>query len=140
MKANYETKSTNSTVELGNLYDINKQMMAQEEPMKMEELDNIKLQMRPWLEELYQQRYMMLLCHERRDYTLFNLNRIASPASPSESTLYEAIEDVLDCLRNRGAILSIEQQVDGAWECWIRNEEGCFAYYFFPYGEAVLEY
>ena len=82
----------------------------------------------------------MLLCHELRDYTLFNLDKTNSWKTAKPQTIYTAVEDILECMTNRGHLLVIDQQEDGSWELWIRNPEGCFAYYLFPYREAVLEY
>ena len=48
--------------------------------------------------------YAMLLCHERRDYTIFHLYENQNP-NPTAIAAKECIE----CLKERGEILSIEQ-------------------------------
>lgn len=144
MKANYKNKISKpeSEVSLGNLYDLNKQLMAKEEIMIEEDVRKAVKGLSKWFIDeinLYH-KYFMLLCNEARDYTLFNLNanNRVTVASNAHS---HAAEDVIECMRNRGDLLSIEHQPDGVWEIWIRNsEDDCYAYYLFPYDTAVIEY
>ena len=141
MKANYEDKmKPTSEVSLGNLYDMNKQLMEQEPAISEAALQLAKEHLRNWVTANFKQKYLMLLCHELRDYTVFNLDRTNTWYAPPPSTVFEAVNDIVECMTNRGTLLAIEDQKDGAWELWIRNPEGCFAYYLFPYGDAVLEY
>ena len=142
MKANYEDKISQKTTEvsLGNLYEVNKQFMAQEPPITEAELQLAIEHLRAWLTNNFDKKYFMLLCHELRDYTLFNLNKTNSTPFVPPLTIYNAADDIIECMMNRGELLVVDQQEDGAWELWIRNTEGCFAYYLFPYGDAVLEY
>lgn len=140
MKANYETKLNTSEVSLGNLYDINKQLMEQEPAMQAEELQTALEQLRAWLTHNFAHKYFMLLCHELRDYTLFNLDKTSTWKIAPPTAVYEAANDVLECMTNRGTLLVASQQEDNTWELWVRTPEGCFAYYLFPYGSAVLEY
>ena len=141
MKANYKDKmSKTSEVSLGNLYDVNKQLMEKESVISAAELQLAKEHLRTWITHNFQQKYFMLLCHELRDYTLFNLDKTDSWKMAKPQSIYNAVDDIIECMTNRGELLSIEDQKAEAWELWIRNSEGCFAYYLFPYGEAVLEY
>ena len=143
MKANYKNKKeedvATSNVTLGNLYDMNKQIMEKEPSLSTEALKEAEEGLRSWFFERIEQKYFMLLCNEQRDYTLFNLDGLRVGSTDKEKCIVAAY-DVIDCMRNRGAILSIVLQEDGAYEIWSRNEDGCFAYYLFPYGAAVLEY
>lgn len=56
-----------------------------------------------------------------------------------------AAKECLGCCTDRGEILSIEEQPDGNYEFWIRikdndnKTENVFAYYLFPYDNAVIE-
>ena len=142
MKANYEDKIPQSTseVSLGNLYDMNKQLMSKEPALVDAEIQLTKEHLRQWITYNFKQKYLMLLCHELRDYTLFNLDKTASWGMAPPATIFDASNDIIECLSNRGTLIAAEEQPDGAWEFWIRNDEGCFAYYLFPYGAAVLEY
>lgn len=141
MKANYEDKIPQKTSEvtLGNLYDMNKQLMEQEPAMSKLAIADAQAHLRRWLEINFSAKYFMLLCHELRDYTMFNLNKNNSCQQIPTITSYAVTKDIIECMTNRGQLLDIDEQ-DGAWELWIRNPEGCFAYYLFPYGDAVLEY
>lgn len=142
MKANYEDKIPQATSEvtLGNLYDINKQLMEQMPQISDADMEVAKTHLRTWIDTVFAQKYLMLLCHEQRDYTLFNLDKTAAWKTASEHLKYEVVSDIIECMTNRGTLLIIEDQPDNTWEFWIRNSEGCFVYYLFPYGEAVLEY
>ena len=142
MKANYEDKIPQSTseVSLGNLYDMNKQLMAQEPEITSEKLLAVKEELRKWFSDNFKQKYFMLLCHELRDYTLFNLDKTNSWHIAPPMAIMSVANDLIECMTNRGTLLTIDKQKMGGWEIWIRNEEGCFAYYLFPYGKAVLEY
>ena len=141
MKANYKDKMEKPTskVSLGNLYDMNKQLMDKEPIFSEDAISEAKEKMEGWFFNKIEQKYYMLLCNEQRDYTLFNLDGLRIGSTDKEKCILAAY-DVIDCMRNRGTILSIELQEDDAYELWIRNDEGCFAYYLFPYGAAVLEY
>ena len=142
MKANYSTKQKEPTSEvtLGNLYDMNKQLMAQEPPITGAELQLAKEHLRTWFTHHFEQKYFMLLCHELRDYTIFNLDKTDSWKMAKPQTIMDAANDIIECMTNRGTLLVIDEQESDAWELWIKNDEGCFAYYLFPYGNAVIEY
>jgi hypothetical protein len=141
MKANYKNidKPATSEVTLGNLYDMNKQIMEQIPVITDEEIAEHKDTMTKWFFDKINQKYFMLLCHEQRDYTLFNLDGLQTCSSLKDKCM-TAADDVIDCMNNRGIITAITLQEDGAYEIWMRNTEGNFAYYLFPYGAAVLEY
>ena len=123
-------------INLGNLYDFNKEAMKIEKP-----LDPIQFNVKT--NEIAQDmwdcadcasiQYWMLLCHDRRDYTLFNV--IAAIDSKP------IVKELRPTLTNRGQILTIDKQSDGAWEIWIRDNETeeNFAYYLFQYNNGVIE-
>lgn len=138
MKANYEDKipKPEAQVTLGTLYDVNKQIVAQEPEISVEKMVEAQKSLYNWI-FASKHNYYMLLCHELRDYTLFNLDA-TSEKRTNKAT--EAAGNILECMTNRGQLISVEFQSDGAYELWLRNDEGCFAYYLFPYDNAVLEY
>lgn len=141
MKANYEDKVNHqeTQVEMGNLYDMNKQLMLNQPAITEDRLVEIVSQLYTWITERTSQHYFMLLCYERRDFTLFNIQ----PKDILGTTIGQInamVNDIIECMTNRGMLLSADLQDDGAWELWLRVEDECFAYYLFPYGEAVLEY
>ena len=143
MKARYKDKiaKQETEVSMGNLYDLNKQLMQNIEPITENALIEIKDKLRSWIMDQYEQKYLMLLCAERKDYTLFNLSKTHSLLMVPPMTIWGAANDVIECMTNRGALLSMELLEDGVWEIWIKTKENeCFAYYLFPYGTAVIEY
>ena len=142
MKANYKDKiaKPEQEVAMGTLYDMNKQMMATMPPLTEEQWNEKTPVFRDWILQKAKQHYFMMLCHEKRDYTLFNMQ----PAYLGDFTIEQLdnmIADLAECLKNRGELLSAELQEDDVWEFWIKDfRDECCAYYLFPYGSAVLEY
>ena len=124
-----------ANIELGNLYDFNKSAMSQFKPMDMIAFNKATLDIAQEMREAAEKNnrhYWMLLCHERRDYTLFNI--IAAELANS------IVNELRPTLSNRGDIIDIEKQEDGAYEIWVRdNENENFAYYLFPYDNGVIE-
>lgn len=121
-------------ISAGNLYQANKQLvLAHEKPLNHLELAGVQ----PKLEKFFEDKvhkYAMLLCHEQRDYTIFNLDE-ASIVAP-----HTAASEVMLCCTNRGEVYSIEETEDGvAFEIWIKIDDDAFCYYLFPYDQAVIE-
>lgn len=125
-------------IELGNLYDMNKELMKNEpvlDPVlfnkKIAEIAEIMMEKCDYEDK----HYWMLLCHDRRDYTLLNV----ISAEEKDDIEFE----LGPTLRNRGKILSIDKQNDNinSWEIWIRDDysDENFAYYLFEYDDAVIE-
>jgi hypothetical protein len=122
------------SVDLGaTVYEANKQLVKQtEKPLTHLELAGRQENLTKFFEE--SGKYVMLLCHEQRDYTVFNLdqNSLTSPLT--------AAKEVLLCCNNRGEILSIDKTEDDfAFEIWINIDNEPYCYYLFPYNEAVIE-
>jgi len=121
-------------VTLGTLYDANKQLVEQtEKPLTHIELAAIQQKIEHWF-NMHIDCYAMLLCHERRDYTIFHLYETANENPPAV-----AAREFLGCLTDRGEILSIEETQDQAWEIWMNIDDETFCYYLFRYDEAVIE-
>lgn len=118
-----------SEVSLGSMYDLNKNLMQQEKALSPVKITNKIKELIPYFSK---GKYFMLLCHERRDYTIFQVK------NDTYQSPILAAKELKDCLKNRGEILAIDPAEGGAYEIWIRNLEGCFAYYLFPYDEAVI--
>ena len=123
-------------INLGNLYDFNKEAMKNEKPLDVIQfnLKTTEVAQDMWDNmEDYGIQYWMLLCHDRRDYSLFNI----IGAVDNEPI----VKELRPTLMNRGQILSIDKQPDGAWEIWIRDNETeeNFAYYLFQYETGVIE-
>ena len=125
-----------SNLEMGTVYDLNKQLVETAEkvisPYKLNEKKKIITQ---FIRES-KDNYFMLLCNERRDYTLFNII-----SDKEEDKLNELANVFVDeCLQNRGNIKGIDlTENKDAIEVWLSIEGESYCYYFFPYNAGVVE-
>ena len=120
-------------VSLGNLYDINKQLMATMPEMTDAEIDLVTPQLEDWFNwEL--DGYAMLLCRERYDFTVFHLYEKQNP-HPHKV----AVSELFEVLNERGKILSIEKTEESSWEIWIKIDKEAFAFYLFECDKWVIE-
>ena len=123
-------------VNLGTLYDFNKELMKKErviDPILFNTQIN-KIAREMFVDaETKDEHYWMLLCHDRRDFTLFNII-----TSKEVDTI---VEEIKPTLVNRGEIIAIDKQPNGAWEIWIRDAVSAenFVYYLFKYDNGVIE-
>lgn len=121
-----------SEITLGNLYDFNKQAIANEPPLDMIEfnIDTDNLISDIMAQAVKGHKYWMLLNNERKDYTVFIL-------LTKEGTLKEFRET----LQNRGQVISIDKQEDNNYEIWIREPETQenFVYYLFDYTFGIIK-
>ena len=126
-------------LELGKLYEFNKQLVLKEERISPEHITKLREELEDWFNWAIDG-YAMLLCHDRRDYTVFHLYEKANP-----NPCYLAARELIEVLYERGDIISIDKTKDGAaWECWVAikdddGEEEAFCYYLFRYDEGVVE-
>ena len=126
-----KNKKKTTEVSLGTAYDINKNLVKKyEHELTDEDLCERETEIDDFLREK-DDNYYMLLCHDRRDYTIFHT------ADKSHSLF----TDLKECLVNRGKIYAIDETEDGcAFEIWLMIDDEPYCYYFFPYGNAVVEY
>lgn len=125
---NVETKG----LEL-NLYDLNKNIIEQLNPLTMNEV-SMKMSL---INEYYQNAnntYHMLLCRDFNYYTIFNYD--------SMLTLPDFADAVCTIITELGDVYSIELLEDGVMEIWIKptGEESPYAFYLFPYDAGVVYY
>lgn len=111
------------------LYEYSKQVISKEVPMDPIIFNQKMLEV---AHSMFGYCYNMLLCNERRDFTLFH------NTGTDEKKL---ATELAECLCNRGNVLLVDLQPDGAWEIWIRDPQidENFAYYFFNYEDGVIE-
>ena len=125
-----------SNLEMGTVYDLNKQLVETAEkvisPYKLNEKKKI---IKQFIRES-KDNYFMLLCNERSDYTLFNII-----SNKEENKLNELANVFVDeCLQNRGNIKGIDlTENKDAIEVWLSIEGESYCYYFFPYNAGVVE-
>lgn len=111
------------------LYEYSKQVVANEVPMDPILFNKKMIEVST---DMVEHTYMMLLCHDRRDYTIFHITNADKKI---------ATKEISETLYNRGKILLVDKQKDGSWEIWIRDSltDENFAYYLFPYDDGVVE-
>lgn len=121
-----------SEVVMGTLYDLNKNILLKETPIDINKaFTDIKIDFVNFLAK-HCNTFYMLLCNERKDYTIFQCKSFKS------STVM--LDELKECIKNRGELLSIEPTEDGfAYEIWTKIDENVFVYYLFPYDNAVIE-
>ena len=122
-----------SKMTLGTLYDFNKQLMSQAKGLRRIDFKDSLNQIKDFIKEK-DNKYFMLLCKERSDYTVFVLFK----NEDFDRQIFK--KELSECLTNRGQILSIEKTKDKqAYEIWIKIDEEAFVYYLFPYDLGVIE-
>jgi hypothetical protein len=120
-------------INAGNMYDYNKELVKNyEKPLTHVELAARQEALEGFFEDKVV-KYAMLLCHEQRDYTLFNLKA-------TSTAIHQAAKEVILCCMNRGEVVGIDKTDDGlAYEIWIIIDDEAYCYYLFPYDQAVIE-
>lgn len=123
-----------SDITMGTLYDMNKAAIVGMPSLTSAEFKkNLKQIKQFFLEKT--DKYFMLLNRETYNFTLFNLG------NKNEIAMKQTINDLKECLDNRGCVVSIEPDSAGNYEIWIVDEEnGALVYYLFPYDLGVIEH
>ena len=125
---------------VGTLYDINKNLVKQNE-IKLTEaiLNSKKLIIRDFIYKT-NQNYYMLLCNEKKDYTIFDFKKDRDNYDWDISICEDCAKCLVDeCLINRGEIRGIDLTKDkDAIEIWMIIENEAYVYYFFPYDNGVI--
>lgn len=122
-------------VDMGlNVYEFNKNIMKQL-PI-IEDLTKVKEEIETYCENAPFTEYLMMLCKERSDYTLFHFG-CGNPAPFPD--------DIIECFENRGfGIINTEIIDNGiAMEIWVKRPgqmEEADLYYIFPADSMVIEY
>ena len=119
-------------ITMGNLHDINKQLSEQMPVKTTPEIMAFYPKISDWF-EYHIDKYAMLLCHEQKDFTLFN------KVSDLNTMAGEATKALFECIENRGKLVSLDPADGDAWEIWIRINNEDYCYYLFNYDAAVIE-
>ena len=135
MEENKETK-----VEIGTLYDMNKNLIKQHELKLSDAALNSKKEIIKNFITDTRNFYYMLLCNERRDYTVFDFH-LQGGNVPNNGTQIRCSDCLVnECLANRGEIRGIDLTKEkDAIEIWMVIDDEAYVYYFFPYDQGVIE-
>ncbi len=121
-----------SNITLGNLYDLNKSINKLEKTLTATEKKRVLREIKTYFRNV-DNKYFMLLCKERSDYTIFAFN------DKNEVVMQKAMQDIKECFDNRGKLISVEPAEGNALEIWLRVDDESFVYYLFPYDVGVIE-
>ncbi len=119
-------------VEIGSLYDLNKQVMSQLPPQSEDALNHNYNLIGAWFSSTDKTHWFMLMCKERSDFTLFHIK---------EANYSKAIEELKEVLQERGKILAI-QYIHGedAFEIWIKDaDDEVFMFMLFEASWMIVE-
>lgn len=134
-----EQEQEKKEIALGTLYAMNKNIVQNAlKPLSKTIMNSKKEELKNFLRKTDNQ-YYMLLCHENKDYTVFDLGY--ENYFSREEKLNKTINVLVDeCLKNRGEIRGFDITEDKqAIEIWLSIDEDSFAYYFFPYDAAIID-
>ena len=106
-------------IELGNLYDFNKQAIKQQKPMdailihtKTEQIAKTMMNNKhPDADSFY-----FMICPDNRQYILFKINKL--------STKENVAAELREVLFNRGKVIDIDSthEDEEVWEIWIEDK------------------
>jgi len=117
-------------IEMPNLYEQNRMLMEKEPQM-----DPIILNKKIFdaSMQLASKKYLMLLCRERYDYTIFVTDELSCP--------WDVANEISSVVKSRGEVLAFDEQDNGAYEVWIRHsaDDKPSAWYLFDYTFGVIE-
>ena len=120
---------------MGNLYEMNKVLVAQERKMYKNEIQNYLDKVKSFILNS-NNNYFMLLCHDIRYFTLFNIKDV------NETSAAAATIELKECFDNLGELRGINPTEDGqAYEFWFYDYDSKEAHcaMFFPYDLGVIE-
>lgn len=127
-----------ANVNIGTVYDMNKQLYARVPHIPDKTVKKRQHRMVAWI-DYTGNKYYMLLCRERHDYTVF------ARLHDSTGDNRKLIDEVVGLLRDRGTLVDIiYDEKSSAYECWVSikgadDKEEVFMYYLFPYDWGVIE-
>ena len=125
-------KDKKTQIELGTTYDKNKTLVKKyEKKLTTEELKNKLDNFKTYI-QYTNEKYYMLLCNDKKDYTVFHLNNI--------NDIDFMFNELCECLTNRGDVYGFDKtQDEQAFEIWLVINDEAYCYYFFGYENAVIE-
>lgn len=115
------------------VYDMYKQLTVKQEPMDAIYFNQEMIRLASD-EDMQKATYLMLLCNDRRDYSVFHNN-------DSKDFKHSFAKELAETIWNRGDCIVVEKQDDGSYEIWIRDRstKENFCYFLFNYDNAIIE-
>lgn len=135
-----EEENKTSEIAIGTLYDLNKDLVKKTEIKLAEGVLNSKKEIIKNFIYKTNNNYYMLLCNERKDYTIFDFKRDRDNYDWDTPVCMNCAKCLVDeCLTNRGEIRGIDLTKDkSAIEIWMIIDDDAYVYYFFPYDNGVI--
>ena len=135
-----EEEKKEREVVMGTLYDMNKAMVKQAEIRLSEGVLNSKKEIIKNFINKTNNNYYMLLCNERKDYTVFDFKKDRDNYDWDEPIPMSCAKCLIDdCLIPRGEIRGIDLTKDKlAIEIWMIIDDEAYVYYFFPYDNGII--
>lgn len=117
-------------VEMGTLYELNKQVMAQLPPQDTATMSHNWNVIGDWFGK-DQNRWFMLMCKERSDFTWFHI---------TDNKFFEGVQELQEVLKERGQVLAIQYlHGEDAFEIWIKKEDEVFMFMLFGADWMIVE-
>lgn len=117
-------------VEMGTLYELNKQVMAQLPPQSAATMAHNWNVIGDWFGK-DENRWFMLMCKERSDFTFIHI---------VDNQFVKAIQELKELLEERGQILAIQyQHGDDAFQIWLKKDDEAFMYMLFGADWMIVE-
>lgn len=133
MNCHIPEEETQATGNLNmNLYDLNKQIVAQLPDLNKEDLISARDTIVAYYNKTMGQYYMML-CNELKYYTIFAIK-------PEANDYFE--DEVIDCLYDfADSIKSIDYDTENktAIEIWFTKNDEAYVMYLFDYTQGVID-
>ena len=117
-------------VEMGNLYELNKQVMSQLPPQSDEMMSHHWTVIGDWFGKSHE-RWFMLMCKERSDFTFIHIN---------DNKFANAVKELQEVLEERGQVGAI-QYVHGEdyFEIWVKDNDEAFVFMLFEAEWMIVE-
>lgn len=118
-------------ITLGTMYDMQKDAVREMYPMTKAAMNDAYNKVKDMVAKT-NNKYYMLLCREKADYTLFNIGE-------HNATAYDRLTmELKTCIKNRGKAKIIDSN-DEITQIWIQDGDEVSLYYFFPANDNTIE-
>lgn len=118
-------------ITLGTMYDMQKDAVREMYPMTKAAMNDAYNKVKDMVAKT-NNKYYMLLCREKADYTLFNIGE-------HNATAYDRlVMELKTCINNRGKAKIIDSN-DEITQIWLQDGDEVSLYYFFPANDNTIE-